>query len=121
VAAADSNGGEPHEAASAEPTEPEEVPAPVIHVPDRELGTDDQAEDGDESAPVKKKTRRGSRGGKNRKRKTAAATGAAAAPTLAVADESAPDERPEPEVAEQNGDQDWGYTPMSEWGLDEPE
>jgi ribonuclease G len=113
---------EPHEAAAAEPTEPEEVAAPVIHVPDRELGTDDDAADGDESAPVKKKTRRGSRGGKNRKRKTAATTGAAAAPTLAVADETAPDERPEPEeAAEQNGDPDWGYTPMSEWGLDDPE
>ena len=49
-----------------------EAPAgPVIHLPDRELG--DGEEDGDGTAPPKKRTRRGSRGGKNRRKKPAGA------------------------------------------------
>jgi ribonuclease G len=90
-----------------------ESSGPVIHVPERELA--------DGETPAKKKTRRGSRGGKNR-RKTTTAAGAAAttgattvetepeAPTEPVAE---PDEQPSA-----NGDGDWGYTPMSEWGID---
>jgi ribonuclease E len=157
IAAASTNGGEvqevPDTAASEAPVETEEPeqadePAgPVIHVPGRDLGS----EDGDTSAPVKKKTRRGSRGGKNRKKKTAAATGVGVA--LATADEAAelepeetaavaveeapveeaaapeapveepvaeePDPEPKPEEPSQNGDGDWGYTPMSQWGIDE--
>jgi ribonuclease G len=77
------------------------VIAPVIHIPDRDLG----AEDGDGAAPAKKRTRRGSRGGRNRKKKTAAV----AAPPVEEQSEngaSAPDEN-------------WEYTPMSEWGMDE--
>ncbi|MFL5926582.1 MAG: ribonuclease E/G, partial [Gaiellaceae bacterium] len=123
---------QPEAGAPGEQPEPDEEPGPenearpdgpVIHVPDRELGAAPAAEDGDgdgsESAPAKKKTRRGSRGGKNRKKKTAAA-GA----VVAVAEEAAPEEAPEREpVAEdeepQNGEPDWGYTPMSQWGLDE--
>ena len=82
--------------------------APVIHVPDRALGVDE----GDGPAAPRRRTRRGTRGGRNRKKKPAAdpATTALEAP----ADVSAV----EPEPAAANGDDDWGYTPMSEWGLD---
>jgi ribonuclease G len=157
IAAASTNGGElqtapdaaaeqdtpveSRESESRESEQADEPGGPVIHVPGRELGT----EDGDTPAPVKKKTRRGSRGGKNRKKKTAAATGTAVA--LATADavpdppadtdleapveeaaapeapiekgaaESTPE--PKPEEPSQNGDGDWGYTPMSQWGIDE--
>jgi hypothetical protein len=34
-----------------------------------------------------------------------------------AADEPAPE--PKPEEPSQNGDGDWGYTPMSQWGIDE--
>ncbi len=169
AAAAGSNGGEPA-AQSADEDEapavealPEPVAGPVIHVPGREL--DGDATDGDNPAPVKKKTRRGSRGGKNRKKKTATAigVGVAVAETSQpgsenqVADSETPQpgsenqvadsetsqpgsenqvaesepETPEPEPETEpeteteteqpsaNGDEDWGYTPMSQWGLDE--
>ncbi|HEY8645427.1 MAG TPA: Rne/Rng family ribonuclease [Gaiellaceae bacterium] len=169
IAAASSNGGELQEVSDASASEPADEPeqtdepaGPVIHVPGRDLGTGD----GDAAAPVKKKTRRGSRGGKNRKKKTAAATGVgvALATAQAVADppadaevepdaegvpveeaaleeapvEEAPVEEapapevpvqeapaeepaaePKPEEPSQNGDGDWGYTPMSQWGIDE--
>ena len=86
---------------------------PSFYEPDRDLGeengaeaTDAPSENGAEAAP--KKRRRGTRGGKGRKRKPAAA-GAAAA----TAEENGQGGEPEPsnETAEQ-----WGYTPMSEWG-----
>jgi ribonuclease G len=103
---------------AAEALEPERAAAepagPVIHVPERELA--------DGETPAKKKTRRGSRGGKNR-RKTPAA--GAPATTAATTVETEPEPRtpaePGAEVDEQpsaNGDGDWGYTPMSEWGID---
>jgi ribonuclease G len=183
IAAASSNGGEVQAAPDdvgeidtsleiEEPEqtdEPEQADGPVIHVPGRDLGT----EEGDTPAPAKKKTRRGSRGGKNRKKKTAAAAGVgvalataeavadpsadadlepdaeesllvdealveeaapeeaaveeaaieeAAAPEEDVAEEPAAEEpapEPNPEEPSQNGDGDWGYTPMSQWGIDE--
>ena len=161
AAAAAANGGEPavaaeaasepEPAAEAEPDhepEAEEVEAeqvetvagPVIHLPDRSL--DGEEENGDGSVPVKKKTRRGSRGGKNRRKKP---VGAAVATVEVETPEAEPDTAPEPEpvsdtvsdtegsdtpepvdpepVVEaepsKNGDKDWGYTPMSQWGLDE--
>jgi ribonuclease G len=77
------------------------VIAPVIHVPDRDL---DESEDG--AAPPKKRTRRGSRGGRNRKKKTAA--------TVATGVVEEPSENGSPQPAD-----DWTYTPMSEWGMDE--
>jgi hypothetical protein len=104
---------------------------PVIHVPGRELGS----ENGDAPAPVKKKTRRGSRGGKNR-RKTPAAAAAAGTSVAATAEaepqaaepgtnEPAANEPAEEQAAlngdervDENDDENWGYTPMSEWGLD---
>jgi ribonuclease G len=113
--------GEPEQQPEPEP-EPEPdgettVIGPVIHIPDRELGTEETV---DGAAPAKKKTRRGSRGGRNRKKKTTtAASGAATAvvtetePELAEASTPAPG----PDAPSENGD--WGYTPMSEWGLDE--
>jgi len=93
------------------------VQAPVIHLPDREL-TD---EDGGAPTEAKKRTRRGSRGGRNRRKKTATAT------TVAVdAPETEPVEaadEPETEtaqaVAEPSENGDWGYTPMSQWGMDD--
>jgi ribonuclease G len=167
IAAASSNGGEVQEVSdtSDETAEPEQTDAPtgpVIHVPGRELGT----EDGDAPAPAKKKTRRGSRGGKNRKKKTAAAAGVGVAlataeglvdspadaetglqdeplaveeptieergveePTIEEAPASEapvqeapaedPASEPKPDEPSQNGDGDWGYTPMSQWGIDE--
>jgi ribonuclease G len=160
IAAASSNGGEVQEVSDTtvvddEPEQAEEPAAgPVIHAPSRDLGT----EDSDSPAPVKKKTRRGSRGGKNRKKKTAASAGVGVA-LAAIEDEprepeaeqpvvldeapvqeapveepaieeapveeapaaepEAPAEEPQAEEPSQNGDGDWGYTPMSQWGIDE--
>jgi hypothetical protein len=85
----------------------DEPAGPVIHVPDRELSDEDEPE---ASAAAKKRTRRGSRGGRNRRKKTATAgtaTVEAEAPVAGAEEPSA------------NGD--WGYTPMSEWGLDDAE
>jgi ribonuclease G len=111
------------------PEEPE-PDGPVIHMPDRELGT----EDGDGTAPAKKRTRRGSRGGKNRRKKpagetaTATATIEAEAPleapaagetATAIIEADAPPEAPAAPAADDDGERDWGYTPMSEWGLDD--
>jgi len=101
------------EAAEPPPAEEEAPAGPVIHVPDRELG-----EDGEAGEPAKKKTRRGSRGGRNRKKKTAAGSTSGNGGAVAVEDEPAPAEAEEPS---QNGEPDWGYTPMSQWGLDESE
>ena len=155
VAAAGTNGGEPAAVAEAEPeaepeleaaVEPEVEPdvaaapiGPVIHMPDRTL--DDQDGDGDShsdgAAPVKKKTRRGSRGGKNRRKKPVGAAVATVEPETVpetevpetevseteVSDTEVSDTPPEPVADEpspaENGDEDWGYTPMSQWGLDE--
>jgi ribonuclease G len=134
------NGGEPAatgEAGAEVEPEPEreaevaaaEAPAgPVIHLPDRSLedGDGDGDEDGD--APIKKKTRRGSRGGKNRRKKTAGVGVAPVEPMSGTDVSEAPEPEPvEPEVEaeeaapehSENGNQEWGYTPMSQWGLDE--
>jgi ribonuclease G len=89
-----------------EPELEEQPAAPVIHVPDREL-TD---EDGDAPTPAKKRTRRGSRGGRNRRKKTATAPVATVEATETEAPETA-------EAPSENGD--WGYTPMSQWGMDD--
>jgi len=158
-AAAATNGGAPADEAATE-LEPEveaeveveveveaevvatEAPSgPVIHVPDRNLDGDDDTGDG--TAPLKKKTRRGSRGGKNRRKKPVGTALAVIEPETAPEPEVAavsepepeliepiepeaevvePEPEPEPEAEEapsQNGDEDWGYTPMSQWGLDE--
>jgi hypothetical protein len=77
-------------------------------VPDRELGGDD----GEGPATPRKRTRRGTRGGRNRKKKPAA--DAAATTVETPADLSTT----EPQPAAVSGDDGWGYTPMSEWGLD---
>jgi hypothetical protein len=47
---------------------------PRIHVPGSELGQDEGDEDRD-GVPIKKRTRRGSRGGRNRKKKPAGENG----------------------------------------------
>jgi ribonuclease G len=80
--------------------------------------------------PVKKKTRRGSRGGRGRKRPASATTAAANGEPAPEPDplESEPEPEPEPVVlmstsdrepapaaAEPAGDGDWGYVPMSQW------
>jgi ribonuclease G len=108
----------------------EERPAPVIHVPDPGLGREEEVdetpaapEDGDAAAAPKKRTRRGTRGGRNRKKKAAAAPAAAAATLEEDAPVSGPvSEEPEPAVdPSDNGTVGWGYTPMSEWGLEDNE
>jgi ribonuclease G len=96
---------------------PDRVEAPVarIHVPDPQLGTDEDETDGEEQpatdgdAPKpRKKTRRGTRGGRNRKRRTGAA---AAAGNGGEAGAGEPAESSEPSAAA-----NWEYVPMSEWG-----
>jgi ribonuclease G len=136
--------------AETEPASDDAPAGPRIHVPEREI-TDEGESDGDGVAPVKKRTRRGSRGGRNRKKRpaTAGAEGATATIEVDADAEAEPDTgaeadaepeatldepaaeptfepEPVPELAapaepEQNGasDDDWGYTPMSEWGLDD--
>jgi ribonuclease G len=89
--------------------EPEPASAPVIHLPGREL-TD---EDGEAPTAAKKRTRRGSRGGRNRRKKTATAATA----TVETAESDAPEAPAAAEEATENGD--WGYTPMSQWGMDD--
>ncbi len=130
------------EEAGAEP--PEGPSGPVIHLPDRAIGEADA--DGETPAVPKKRTRRGSRGGKNRRKKPAVA-GAEGGEVAVVEAEEGPQPvdtvpepasaliEPEPEALEPepetvpaaaNGagpvaedDEDWGYTPMSEWGIDD--
>ncbi|HEY7398467.1 MAG TPA: Rne/Rng family ribonuclease [Gaiellaceae bacterium] len=79
---------------------------PVIHVPDRDLGDEETG-----TATPRKRTRRGTRGGRNRKKKSAAS--AVEAPVDPEAPAAA-----EPDGPDGEGDDQWGYTPMSEWGLD---
>jgi len=123
--AAGANGasGEPDaEPDVADEIEPEPAPAeektaaPVIHMPGREL--EEESDDGDAPAAPKKRTRRGARGGRNRRKKPA---GAAVATAEADAPETETDTAPEAPQAEpsENGSGDWGYTPMSEWQLDD--
>jgi ribonuclease G len=122
----------------------EEAPAPagpVIHLPERDLGEADSDDDDAAPATPKKRTRRGSRGGKNRRKKPVAAGAAEGATTvvegtveegaplevapLEAAEPSAngaePESASEPEAHKPAADpeDDWGYTPMSEWGMDE--
>jgi ribonuclease G len=83
----------------------EEQPAPVIHLPDRDLGANgDEAAEGEAAATPRKRTRRGTRGGRGRKRKPAAV---AAGEESSGSDEAAP---------QGEGEDKWEYTPMSEWG-----
>jgi ribonuclease G len=116
--AASANGSEPEEVPDAEPVSdtgeaPEPESAPVIHVPDRELDAD---EDGDTPAPQRKRTRRGSRGGRNRKKKTASAAAGSENGGEPANGSEPPEDAPAVEEAEPEGE--WSYTPMSEWGLD---
>jgi ribonuclease G len=120
----EANGAEASEAAPPAATEPPTAPeqerpadadgggGPVIHVPDRTLGETGEGDAG--AAAPRKRTRRGTRGGRNRKKKTAAAAVAPGEATAVEAAEPEPDHGP----VEANGEGDWGYTPMSEWGLD---
>jgi ribonuclease G len=127
AAAEDANGAgpaEPEGAAEPEPDDriegaeeqaPEELPAPVIHLPGRELGEEPEggedapSENGADAAP-RPKRRRGTRGGRGRKRKPAGAEGAAA---IATVEADAP-EADGPPAGDTPGE--WEYTPMSEWG-----
>jgi ribonuclease E len=96
--------------------EPEHVPAPVIHLPEPDLGREPEelvaepveaeaAPNGDEPAKPKKKTRRGTRGGRNRRKRPAPESVAIAEPGADGADE-------ETEGDDTSG---WDYVPMSEW------
>ncbi len=127
---------EPEQEREPEPSANGDGGAPVIHVPDRMLGDDE----GEGPATPRKRTRRGTRGGRNRKKKTAA-TGAAVATAVEADDGAEIDaeveaEAPETEApveaeaaageraatnaepTEADDERDWGYTPMSEWGID---
>jgi ribonuclease G len=118
--------------AHVEPDEEHELSAPVIHLPDRDLGeseAEESSEDG-AAAAAKKKTRRGARGGRNRKRKpaTPGAAGAGDDEAAAVEEQAVPvgvvtepsgeeaaagsDNGSEPA---EGGEENWEYTPMSEW------
>ena len=123
----------------------EETPepaGPVIHVPERDLGEAD-SDDGETPAVPKKRTRRGSRGGKNRRKKPVGEAAALGVATLEAGEPSA--NGAEPAAVEEPAEQrqslssrlssrlgrrrsaeaesepadGWGYTPMSEWGMDE--
>ncbi len=107
----------PDVAAAAEEEEAPEAVGPVIHLPDRQL--DEPSEDGESPAAPKKRTRRGSRGGRNRKKKPAGASGTATATAEVEAPaEEAPAEAPVEAPGDGDSDQ-WTYTPMSQWDLDE--
>ncbi|HUQ22753.1 MAG TPA: Rne/Rng family ribonuclease [Gaiellaceae bacterium] len=143
-ASAEANGDELVAEVAVDDVEPPAPAAPRIHIPDFELGdgvekkpprkraaakpkpaAEEQPleeplvdEDGVEPAPVKKKTRRGSRGGRNRKKPV----GAAAAGTAVVESENGPEPAveevvPEPVATSGNGAEPAGdeYVPMSEW------
>jgi ribonuclease G len=115
TAEADVAAGEPEpEPEVASEVEPEAEPGlPVIHVPGRELEEEPFANGDEPAAPVRKRTRRGSRGGRNRRKKTGTAAAGVAAETEVEAETGT-----EPAPAERNGDGSWEYTPMSEWGDD---
>jgi ribonuclease G len=86
----------------AEVDTPEEPVAPVIHMPERDLGTngDEPAEEAAEATPTpRKRTRRGTRGGRGRKKPAAVAAGESTE-----------------EAAQEEDQGEWEYTPMSEWG-----
>ena len=72
------------------------LPAPVIHVPSRELGGEgsEASEDGDATSATRKRTRRGSRGGRNRRKRpvTASATAETAATGVAAPEALATEE-----------------------------
>ena len=105
---AEANGDLTHPAEEEEPAVEEAPPAPVIHVPDRELGQDDDEEESaDDETPAGRSTRRGSRGGRNRRKK----------PSVATADNGDGGEPVATAQKESDGDEgEWEYTPMSEWG-----
>ncbi|MHB8471012.1 MAG: Rne/Rng family ribonuclease, partial [Gaiellaceae bacterium] len=110
----------------------------TIHVPTDDFGRDDEGEDAPASAPaaegaeaatengaapapVKRKTRRGSRGGKKRRKPAGASAAVATNGTEPepAGTEVEPEPEPEPEAPAAKGDADeWGYVPMSEWADD---
>ena len=117
-------------------TSADETPTPagpVIHLPERDLGEAEGDDDGEAPAAPKKRTRRGSRGGKNRRKKPVGEAAAVGVATLEATDEpsangaepealdeppATPEEAPERDAGAEPAD-GWGYTPMSEWGMDE--
>ncbi len=110
------------EAPAAEAPAEKPAKAVTIHLPPADL-EDEPSENGDTSAPARKRTRRGSRGGKNRRKREAAVAsapdGAAPEPTDSMPEptrepEAQPDpqRQPEPEEKTENFD----YVPMSQWG-----
>jgi ribonuclease G len=108
------DGVEAPEEQSHEEQAQEEPPAPVIHLPGRDLeepeaGEEAAGENGAEAAP-RPKRRRGTRGGRGRKRKPAEVEGAAATATVEA---DAPEAHGPPADEPPGG---WEYTPMSEWG-----
>ncbi len=131
----DDSGSADEEPILEEDTEPlsDDAIAPVIHLPGRELGQNgDESADG-ETQPARSPARRGSRGGRNRRRKPATAAAdngestengsesvaiVTEAPEVAAATAEVAAATSQPAAAtRQSGDDDnWEYTPMSEWG-----
>jgi ribonuclease G len=98
---------------AAEAADAEAGATPKIHVPDPDLGREDDTSDGEADAdngtdaPKKKRTRRGSRGGRNRRKKTPAEAAASGEPET----DPLPEANGQPEPETPTGD----YVPMSEW------
>jgi ribonuclease G len=98
---------------AAEAADAEAGATPKIHVPDPDLGREDDTSDGEAAAdngtdaPKKKRTRRGSRGGRNRRKKTPAEAAASGEPET----DPLPEANGQPEPETPTGD----YVPMSEW------
>jgi len=116
IEAADGDAGAPEEPAPA-------VTRPVIHMPEPDLGRQDEASsNGQVEGPVpRSRTRRGSRGGRNRRRKSPAdLAGVEAGAEESDRGEAVAAAVPAREAAEADapGGDSWEYTPMSEWDAD---
>ena len=103
----------PKPAAVEDDAQPTEEPAEEVEA----VASED---DGAEPAPVKKKTRRGSRGGRNRKKPAAAGVAVAGAAVIESENGAEPaveEAVPEPVAASGNGAEPATdeYVPMSEW------
>jgi ribonuclease G len=99
-----------------------EEPPPRIHLPEPDLGREEEGEDDGAATPAKKRTRRGTRGGKNRKKKAAATPEGEAEPEPEAVEEPEPvagEPEPEPEQEQPSdngaGSDEWEYVPMSQW------
>ncbi len=114
--------GDAPERGVADESEPgsEDLLGPVIHLPSRELGENGEEPTDGEAQPARSATRRGSRGGRNRRRKPAATTGesseGAESTENGSENGSEPVAQPAAAAVDSGAEDNWEYTPMSEWG-----